>query len=206
MAKSEFSINIINKEECKDILSKYHYLSSISKGFKSGVNFGLVQNGNIVGVCIFTGFPVPELVKSIFGLDRNNQEGMFELSRLCLCPSVQSSEINITSWFVSKCIKTLRKTRKVSAILSYADSDFHSGVIYRALNFKYYGLSAPKKDFYVELDNGEFSKLSRGKTKGIKGEWRDRSRKHRFLLVFDKKLNVLWDEVKKGAFAPLLLC
>src|SRR6478735_6305654 len=102
--KSEYEIKIVTKKECEAILLNYHYLKDISKGFKSGINFGLFKNNKIVGVCIFTGFPVPDLSKSMFGLDRNNQQGLFELSRLCIHPEIQSQEHNITSWFVSRCL------------------------------------------------------------------------------------------------------
>lgn len=193
MSKSEFSIKEVSKEECKNILDKFHYLSSIQRGFKSGHNYGLIKENIIVGVCIFTGFPVPELAKGCFGLDRNNQQGLFELSRLCLDPSVQSEEHNLASWFVARCTKELRSTTKVRALLSYADSDFHQGVVYRALGFNYYGLSSPKKDFWIEQPDGSFKKHSRGKTKGVKGEWRPRSRKHRYLKIFDKNLETKWE-------------
>ena len=62
------------------------------------------------------------------------------------------------------------------------------------LDFQYYGLSAPKKDFYY----ADGTKHSRGSVKGSDGEWRDRSRKHRYLMVFDKKLQVLWKPQKYG--------
>jgi hypothetical protein len=190
--KAGFSIQRVDKETCKNILLKYHYLKDISKGFKSGYNYGLFENDKCVGVIIFTGFPVPELVKGMFGLQRNEQEGFFELSRLCLIPEIQSKEHNIASWFVSRAIKILRKETNVRSILSYADSDFHSGTVYKACNFKYYGLSAPKKDFWIKQSNGNFIKHSRGKVKGIDGEWRLRSVKHRFVIVFDNNLKILW--------------
>lgn len=190
--KQDFKIKIVSKEQCKSILFKYHYLKDFSKGFKSGFNYGLFLNNEIVGVCIFTGFPVPELSKGMFGLDRSDQKGLFELSRLCIHPDTQKSEHNITSWFVSRCIKILKKETEVRCILSYADKDFHFGTIYKACNFKYYGLSKPKKDFYIKQDDGSFVKHSRGKTKGVSGEWRIRSQKHRFVMMFDKKLKIKW--------------
>ena len=144
--------------------------------------------GGIQGVCIFTGLPVPEIAKGAFGLERNEQHGLFELSRLCIHPDTQQREYNITSWFVSKAIKRLRKETEVKAIISYADSDYHSGTIYRACNFKYCGLSEPKKDFYF----ADGTKHSRGSVKGCDGEWKDRSRKHRYVMVFDKNLDLLW--------------
>ena len=195
--KSEFYIDKVYKEEVKDLLYTHHYLKDESKDFKSGYNYGLFKRsewecplriGGCLGVCIFTGLPVPEIAVGAFGLERDQQEGLFELSRLCIDPKVQQEEYNITSWFVSKCIKRFRKDVNVRAILSYADSNIHSGTIYKACNFKYFGLTEPKKDFYY----ADGTKHSRGSVKGVEGEWRDRSRKHRFMIVYDKSLNVKW--------------
>ena len=198
--KSDFYIDRITKKQSEDLLLQYHYLKDLSKGFKSGYNYGLFKQngfsplniGGTVGVCIFTGLPVPEVDKGAFGLERNEQQGLFELSRLCIEPSTQSCEYNITSWFVSRAIKQLRKDTEVKSILSYADNDYHSGTIYRACNFKYYGLTDRKKDFYYS----DGTKHSRGKVKGSEGEWKERSKKHRYLLVFDKQLQkrLTWKE------------
>lgn len=194
--KSQYSIFIIKKSEAKTILDNYHYLSYKSKGFKSGYNYGLFKDNIIVGVCIYTGFPVPELVNGMFGLERTDQDGFFELSRLCLEPTVQNEEHNLASWFVSRTIRKLKKTTKVRSILSYADSDFHLGTIYRACNFVYYGESDQKSDFWIKQTDGSFIKHSRGKIKGVEGEWRPRSRKYRFAMIFDKTLNMKWKKVK----------
>lgn len=198
--KSDFYIDNITKKQAENLLLQYHYLKDISKSFKSGYNYGLFKHnefsplniGGLQGVCIFTGLPVPEVAKGAFGLERNEQQGLFELSRLCIHPSTQSCEHNITSWFVSKAIRQFRRDTEVKAILSYADSDHHSGTIYRACNFKYYGLTDRKKDFYYS----DGTKHSRGKVKGEEGEWKDRSRKHRYLMVFDKQLQkrLTWKE------------
>jgi len=198
--KSEFYIDKVSKREAEELLLQYHYLKDISKSFKSGYNYGLflkndfcpLKIGGLLGVCIFTGLPVPEIAQGAFGLERNEQQGLFELSRLCIHPEIQGTEHNITSWFVSRAIRQLRKDTEVKAIISYADSDFHSGTIYRACNFKYCGLSDPKKDFYY----ADGTKHSRGKVKGAAGEWKERSRKHRYVMIFDKKLKkqLTWEE------------
>ena len=196
--KSDYHIDRVNKSDAADLLLRFHYLKDISKTFKSGYNYGLYKNnefcplniGGIQGVCIFTGLPVPEIAKGAFGLERNEQQGLFELSRLCIHPDTQQEEYNITSWFVSRAIKQLRKDTKVRAIISYADSEHHGGTIYRACNFRYCGLSDPKKDFYFS----DGTKHSRGKIGDAEGEWRDRSRKHRYVMVFDKSLDLLWTD------------
>ena len=194
--KSDYTIDRVSKSEAAELLLRFHYLKDLSKGFKSGYNYGLYESndfsplniGGIKGVCIFTGLPVPEIAQGAFGLERNEQQGLFELSRLCIEPVTQSREYNITSWFVSKAIRQLRKDTEVKAIISYADSDYHSGTIYRACNFKYCGLTDRKKDFYY----ADGTKHSRGKIKGAEGEWKERSRKHRYVMIFDKNLELLW--------------
>jgi hypothetical protein len=200
--KSNFYIDRVGKEEIKDLLYTHHYLKDESKDFKSGFNYGLFRStfecplniGGCLGTCVFTGLPVPEIAVGAFGLERNQQQGIYELSRLCIRPDIQKEEYNITSWFLSRCIRRFRKDATVRAILSYADANHHTGVIYRACNFQYYGLTDPKKDFYY----ADGTKHSRGSIRGADGEWRDRSRKHRYLMVFEKGLNPLWKQEKYG--------
>ena len=197
--KSEFYIDKVGKDEIKDLLYTHHYLKDESKDFKSGYNYGLFRHtewecplriGRCLGACIFTGLPVPEIAVGAFGLERHEQQGLFELSRLCIEPSTQSCEYNITSWFVSRSIRQLRKDTEVKAIISYADSNHHTGTIYRACNFKYAGLTDARKDFYF----ADGTKHSRGRVKGSEGEWKDRSRKHRYVMIFDKSLKLAWKE------------
>ena len=184
-----YNIQMISKDLCKSILSQYHYLNKQSKGFRSGFNFGLYKDSELVGVCIFHSPSVPETLKGCFGLKRDEQGGVYELGRLCLSPTIK--EKNVLSWFVSKSIKLLRKKTEVKSILSYADSSLHTGFIYQATNFTYYGLTNSKKDFWFELEDGSFIKHQRGPVKGKKGEWRPRDRKHRYLLVFDDSLKAV---------------
>ena len=197
--KSDFYIDKVGKDEIKDLLYTHHYLKDESKDFKSGYNYGLFRHtewecplriGGCLGACIFTGLPVPEIAVGAFGLERHEQQGLFELSRLCIEPSTQSCEYNITSWFVSRAIRQLRKDTEVKAIISYADSNHHTGTIYRACNFKYAGLTDARKDFYF----ADGTKHSRGRVKGSEGEWKDRSRKHRYVMIFDKSLKLAWKE------------
>lgn len=48
--KNEYDIKIVTKKECELILLKFHYLKDISKGFKSGINYGLFKNKELLGV------------------------------------------------------------------------------------------------------------------------------------------------------------
>lgn len=166
MSKSEYRVMELYSFEINKLLVDYHYLGISGAKWKKGKTYCLMRGDRVLGACIFTGFPVPELAVGMFGLARTDQEGMYELSRLVLSPAVQKEEHNIASWFVSRAIKQLRKSVNVRCILSYADSDYHSGIIYRALGFMYCGLSEPRKDYYVDG-----KKLSK---------------------VYDKKLSLRW--------------
>jgi hypothetical protein len=188
----ELIVKQISKEEASSLLIPYHYLTKESKGFRSGYNYGAFIDGKLLVVCIFTCPTVPELVKGCFGLGRKEQEGIFELGRLVKHPDANGNLI--LSQVVARATKELRKATKVKAILSYADSRYHTGYIYQALNFKYYGLTKQKTDFWFEQEDGSYIKHIRGKVKGSKGEWRPRPRKHRYLIVYDKNLQCQWEE------------
>lgn len=173
-------------------MNQFHYLSKQGYSFRSGYNYGLFYKDILIGVAIFHTLSVPETAKGCFGLERNKQYGLYELGRLAINPNYY--ERNLTSWFLSKAIKILRKKTNVRAILSYADSELHNGYIYQATNFKYYGLTDSKKDFWILQEDGTYKKHNRGRIRGLKGEWRERSRKHRYLMIFDKTLKCLWEE------------
>lgn len=198
MSKALYTVRrSLSPTEGAALLRDAHYLGKQGARWKNGYNYVLESlTDGVVGVCIFTSFPVPELVVGMFGLARDDQDGMFELSRLVLCPVVQKQEHNLTSFFVSAALRALRKDTKVRCVLSYADSDFHSGIVYRACNFEYYGLTEERKDFFIKTPEG-WRKHQRGPTRGVEGEWRPRSRKHRFVIVYDKELKrkMKWEKI-----------
>ena len=193
MSKSNYRLELTCKKQIEPLLLDYHYLAKQSVTFKSGFNVGLFCGDEVVGACIFTGFPVPELAKGCFGLNRDEQQGLFELSRFVLRPDHQQQEYHLASWFLSRSLKFLKANKQpVKAGLSYADSQYHDGTLYKACNFSYYGLTDKKADFWIKQTDGTYKKHARGSVKHLEGEWRPRTRKHRFLQVYDKKLKCLW--------------
>lgn len=186
---SKYEIKKLGKKECSEFLAKYHYLSKAGAGFRSGFNFGLFLNGELIGVAIFHTISARETLIGCFGLDGTDQRGFYELGRLAMSDAHRVK--NDTSWFLMRCVKMLRKETNVRALLSYADDLMHRGYIYQATNWEYYGLTDKKADFWILQEDGTYKKQSRGSTKGKAGEWRPRPRKHRYLMVFDKTLKVL---------------
>lgn len=191
--KDKYFIEKISRYTAKKLLDEYHYLHE-EGNFRSGINFGLFENETklLIGVCVFHTVSAKEIVKGCFAIQSYKLDGFMELGRLCMNP--HKHEKNLTSFFLSGSIKLLRKIENVVALLTYADSDHHTGYIYQACNFKYYGLTSPKKDFFILQDDGSYKKLQRGKCKHLKGEWRDKSQKHRYLIIYDDKLKTIWQE------------
>lgn len=219
MAKTmNYKIKLIDKKEAEPLLLRYHYLTDQSQSFRTSKHcYGAFDGQHLIAVCIFTGFPVAELFKGIWGINdfRNfDQSGFYELSRLCIHPHYQRTKC-FASWFISKCLRRL-KNDKTRAVLSYADDDYHSGVIYAASNFDYYGLTDEKCNIWVpcsEEQGGKFlpehKRIGRDEThwKQMSRGWREhlnnggikvpRGRKHRFLIVWDKTLPpVRWKKQK----------
>ena len=192
-----YIIQPISHKLADAFLVRHHYLAQQGNGFLSREAYGLFAElgGALLGVVTFSGISVIEtLIGAFEGFDRtSDQSGFWELSRLAMVDDERKIQ-NLTSWFVSRCIKQLRKDRYVRAIISYADTDYHQGYIYQATNFRYYGLSPQKSDFFYKDENGEERQLWRGKASDKTGEWRQRSRKHRYMLVYDKSLKVRWKE------------
>jgi len=191
--KDNYFIEKISRNTAKKLLDEYHYLHE-QGNFRSGINFGLFERESkfIIGVIVFHTNSAKEGVKGCFAIDSYKLEGFYELGRLCINP--HRHEKNITSFFLSGSIKLLRKIKNVAALLTYADSDYHQGYIYQACNFNYYGLTDQKKDFFINKNDGTFKKLQRGKCKHLIGEWRDKSRKHRYLIIYDNKLKTIWKQ------------
>ena len=44
--KSDYTIDRVSKSEAAELLLRFHYLKDISKGFKSGYNYGLYKSND----------------------------------------------------------------------------------------------------------------------------------------------------------------
>lgn len=185
----KYIINEIGHWETKNFLSAHHYLSQLGNGFIAIIALGLYnEKTQLVGVQTWNHISAPETLVGAFGLPRNADQSKFlELTRLSM--DDEKKEPNLTSWFVARGIKYIKRKYHPRAIISYADSKYHCGYIYQATNWGYYGLTAPKNDYVI---NGKIQQ--RGSVKGKNGQWVARPRKHRYAIVFDKTLDMKWEK------------
>jgi len=183
-------------KEFRPLLERDHYITRETGTFRSSFAVGAFHEGICHAVCTFASPSVAEAIQGAFGLPKGQFEGIFELTRFCISDELRGVVKNAGSWFMARSLKALRKDRPVRAIITYADSSLHDGGLYRASNFIYCGMAAQKSDFWFLQPDGTYKKHSRGPMKGKAGEWRPRTRKHRYVIVYDKTLTLLWPQVQ----------
>jgi hypothetical protein len=189
-AKSIFHIQEISKATAYDLVKRYHYLGGAK--FFAQKCYGLFHNesGELVG-CATYSFPQGiSALKGWFSLG-NECKDVFELSRLCVLPNLNGT--NATSFLLSGSINVMKKEKICRAVITLACSDRHVGSIYQVCNFKYYGLTDVKSDFYRE--DGAIN--ARGETKNEKGVWIPRAPKHRYAYIIDNTLKCNYAEADK---------
>jgi hypothetical protein len=132
----------------RDFLRRWHYSDYVNIQakhtfclFRSG-KFGIPE---MIGVCIYTR-PAGPTAGQTYHPDAPDK--VLELRRLCL---IDETPKNSESYFVSRTLKWLRKNTDWEFVISYADAEHgHTGVIYRASNFKYVGQTKPGKRLEVD--------------------------------------------------------
>ena len=192
-AKDIFEIKWIDKNVAYAFIKDYHYLGDAK--FFSKFSFGLFMGHELVGVATYSNPQGISAMKSWFGLS-NSDQSIMELSRLCMLPELNGS--NATSYLLGNSMKML-KAYGIRAVITLADDSRHVGSIYQVCNFKYYGLTDKKTDFYTA--DGRLN--PRGSTKNVEGVWLPRTRKHRYCFLLDRRTKVLLKEEKRPSVDEL---
>ena len=155
---------------------KWHYLGD--QDFISQINFGAYHNQTLEGAISY-GPPNATDLKGYW--DRHTQGQWWEIKRLVMSPKCPK---NSESRFIAITMKMLRKLALVRGVVTYADDgQGHVGTIYKAAGFQPLGLTDQKCAFWVD---GKIQQ--RGKTKGVNGEWKPRSRKWLFVKRYDAQM------------------
>ena len=170
----DLELRQVKKQLAEVCYEKWHYLGKT--GFISEINFGVYYDNKLWG-SISYGSPNAKILKGYYTPE--TQKGWWEIKRLAISDELPP---NSASRIIAVSEKFLRKIRFVKGIVTYADSGVgHTGTIYKASGFKYLGLTAKKSDFF----NEQGKPIQRGEVKHLKGEWRDRSQKHKFIKLFE---------------------
>ena len=148
MALQGYTVEHISfSDTVRAFLRNWHYSDYVNIQAKEV--FGLFRDGTflpeMVGVCIYTRPAGPTAAQKYYPQDPNK---CLELRRLCL---IDDTPKNAESFFVSRTLKWLRKNTDWKFVVSYADPEQgHTGVIYRAANFKYEGTTSTGQSLIVD--------------------------------------------------------
>jgi hypothetical protein len=183
-AKNVFTLREVEKTVAYSFVLEHHYLKEAK--FFAKYCYGIFIDHVMVGCATYSNPQGIVAMKSWFGLENDNQD-VLELSRLCMLPQLNGT--NATSYLLGNSLKLL-KSKEVKAVITLADASRHVGSIYQVCNFKYYGLTDKKTDFYTA--DGRTN--PRGQTKDIRGVWLPRTQKHRYCYMLGDGLNCLLEE------------
>ena len=127
---NQLIVNLYGKELSnklhQDIIKTMHYLKTW-RSLKSRFVFELIdtETGELIGMAVF-GEPCGTNVTKKYG------NSVLELRRLWVKDGMQK---NTTSWFLSRCLRYLKRTEHIG-VISYSDPNAgHIGTIYKATNF-----------------------------------------------------------------------
>lgn len=134
----EFKIKPLLHEDVNEFICHWHYSKSIN-GVRISYIFGLFYENDLIGAMLF-GDPAMHNSWKKYG---EKEEDVIELRRLCC---VNNTPPNTESYFIGYCLKWLKKNTSHKTVVSYADAYHnHQGIIYKASNFQYHGLTPKGK-------------------------------------------------------------
>lgn len=156
----DLTIETCTAKEIRGFVEAHHYSKNIN-GVKITQCFKVTYMESLVGAVIFGQLSTTAWKK--FG---DTEESVLELRRLVLVDACgANSESRVIGW----CLRWIKKNiNKVKVIVSYADPMYgHTGVIYRAANFKMIGMTPKDKGYRDKETNKTYhSRALRTKYKG----------------------------------------
>jgi hypothetical protein len=154
----KFKVIPCERREIRDFIEKWHYSKSIN-GLMSDYCFKLMNGEDMIGGMIYGKMAMANAWKK-YG---SSQEDVIELRRLCC---IDDTPKNTESYFIGRSLRWLKQNTDIKTVVSYADPEYgHSGIIYKASNFKLIGKTSKGK---VIMWNGKkyHDKTIRTKYKG----------------------------------------
>jgi len=138
MKVKTFKVMLCERNEIKNFIETWHYSKNIN-GLKSNYCFKLLHKEKIIGAMMYGKIGMANVWKKY----SDNEDDLIELRRLCC---IDDTPKNTESYFIGNTLRWLKKNTKIKFVISYADSNYnHSGIIYKASNFKYAGMTAKGK-------------------------------------------------------------
>lgn len=188
--------------EVYDFVRLNHYSHSCTSPGLASHCFAATEGGMLVGAAVFGHSSGNAKTGSIFKAPFDTKEYCRELLRFVMCDNPLMPHCNETQ-FLGACLQNLRRRlvsgySTIRGLVSYADPEHqHSGIIYRASNWLYTGLSNPTRKLIVdgmEIHPRRASNLYRThsvtkiQAMGHMVELRETQQKHRYIYLLDRSM------------------
>lgn len=143
MIIKNMKVSLCTRQEIQKFIELNHYSKSIN-GCISDYSFCLTYENNLIGAAFFGRMAMAGQWKK-YG---NCESDVIELRRLCC---INETPKNTESFFIGFMLRWLKKNTYHKIVVSYADAEHgHTGIIYKASNFKYLGHSIGAKIILYE--------------------------------------------------------
>jgi len=144
LIKSEWIVKPISIQTARILIEKYHYAASATN---TGVyTHGLFKIGSdfFENDCLGVAWWLPPTKNAAIATFDGDWRKVLSLTRLAIVPDVPK---NACSFLLAHSIRLIDKT-KWHCLVTYADTwQNHSGIIYKANNWEYMGLTKPSPVF-----------------------------------------------------------
>lgn len=180
--KGDYVIETRPLAELRDFICANHYAKGCAN--TATERFGLIKSGKLVGAALWMP-PTKVCAQTV----HPEWKMVLSLSRLALA---ESEPCNAESLFIGAMIRQIKRARRWVALVTFADqSQGHNGVIYKATNWTYVGLTKPEPR-WVDRSGAQVSrKATKSRTKKQMEELGYRMdgkySKHKFVMVLHSR-------------------
>ena len=199
MSVTDFTVEEIPRKFVAKFTEKHHYSHNVN-GVQSLYHFGLYREGNfglptMIGAMMYA---YPSMPATAAKYNPINSDKCLELRRL-VC--IDDTPKNTESYFIGKTLRWLKQNTDMEVIVSFADQHYgHSGIIYKATNFEYYGETAKGSILMVdgkEMHSRSMNQIHRPYSREINRRykagdknifWKNTKPKHIYVYYLTKKI------------------
>jgi len=153
-----YRVELCQRKEIAGFVEHWHYSKNVN-GLISDYCFKLLDGDDMIGAMIYGRIAMANVWRKY----AEKESDLTELRRLCC---IDDTPKNTESYFIGHTLRWLKKNTDVKRVISYADTTYdHEGTIYKASNFKHYGMTTKGR---VIMYNGKryHDKTIRTKYKG----------------------------------------
>lgn len=144
--KADWEVRAVSIEAARPFIEAEHYARGAAN--TATILHGLFKRGDIFdNQCVGIAWWLPPTKSAALATYPANWQGVLSLSRLAIAPEIPK---NACSFLLGKSMRLINRSRW-PCLVTYADTwRGHTGAIYRAVNWKYCGLTKAERTYVID--------------------------------------------------------